>query len=99
MIIEKVDKETSLFIMKSFEMQSCVHEFHFFQNSWQAKLREILNASNEDEPSSLVHDRYAIGCKDKNGKTVGHVAKYVSKQMYFFIKYDKRVEMQANGKQ
>ena len=71
MIIEKVDEETSLFIMKSFEMQSCVHEFHFFQNSWQPKLGEILNASNEDEPSSLVHDRYAIACKDKNGKTVG----------------------------
>ena len=58
----------------------------------------LLNASNEDEPSSLIHDRYAIACKDKNGTTVGHVPKYVSKQIHFFIKYDERVEMKVNGK-
>ena len=42
--------------------------------------------------------RYAIACKDKNGKTVGHVLKYVLKQMHFFIKYSGRVEMKVNDK-
>ena len=56
-----------------------------------------MNASNEDEQLSLVHDRYTIACKDKNGKAVGHVPKYVSKQMHFFIKYGERVEMKVNG--
>ena len=40
---------------------------------------------NEDERSSLVHDRYAIVYKGKNGITVGHVPKYVSKQMFSSI--------------
>ena len=26
--------------------------------------------------SSLVHDRYAIACKDNNGKTIEHVPRY-----------------------
>ena len=42
--------------------------------------------------------RYAIACKDKNGKTVGHVLKYVLKQMHLFIKYSGRVEMKVNDK-
>ena len=57
-----------------------------------------MNTSNEDEPSSQVHDRYVITCKDKNEKTVGHVPKYVSKSIHFFIKYDKKMEMKVNGK-
>ena len=53
-----------------------------------------MHGSIEDEPSSLVHDRYAIACKDQKGKTVG----LVSKQMHFFVKYDEIVEMKVNGK-
>ena len=57
-----------------------------------------MDASNESEPSCLVHDRYVIACKVKNGNTVGDFPKYVSKQMHFFIKYGGRVEMKLNGK-
>ena len=57
-----------------------------------------LNASNEDEPSSIVRDRYAIACKDKDGKTFGNFSKHVSKQMHFFIKYGGRVEIKVSGK-
>ena len=69
-----------------------------FSRLWQPKLGEIKNASNEDESSTLVHDRHATACKDKIGKTVGHVPKYVSKQMHIFIKYCGRVKMKANDK-
>ena len=96
--IENVDEETPLVITKTFEIQSYVRGFHFFQDFYRPKLGEIMNASNEDEPSSLVHDRYAIACKDKIGKTVGHIPKYVSKQMNFFIKYCGRVKMKVNDK-
>ena len=57
-----------------------------------------MNASNEDEPSSLVLDRYAIACKDKNGQTVGQVPQYVLKQVHFFVKYGGRVEVKVNDK-
>ena len=42
-------------------------------------------------------DRCAIACKDNNGNIVGHVRKYVSKQMHFFIQYYCKVEMKVNG--
>ena len=77
MITENVDDDVPLVIIKTFGIQPCVRGFHFFQGSWQPKLGEKLNVSNEDEPSSLVHDRRAIVCKDKNRKTVGYVPKYV----------------------
>ena len=57
-----------------------------------------MNASNEHKLSSLIHDKYAIASNDKNGKTVGHVPKFVSKEMHFFIKYGGRVEMNVNAK-
>ena len=57
-----------------------------------------LNASNEDEPSSIVRDWYAIAYKDKDGKTIGNFSKHVSKQMHFFIKYGGRVEIKVSGK-
>ena len=88
-----------LVIIKTFEIQSCVRGFHFFQDSWQPKFGEIWKASKENEPSSIVYDRYAIAWEDKNGKTVGHVPRYMSKQMHFFIiKYGGRVEMKVNDK-
>ena len=34
MIIEKVDEEIPLVILKAFEIQSYVRGFHFFQDSW-----------------------------------------------------------------
>ena len=79
MIIENVNEEILLVIIKTFEILSFVCGFHFFQDSRQPKPGEILNASNEDKPSSLVNDRYAVACKDKYGRTVGHNSKYVSK--------------------
>ena len=99
MTIESADEEILLLIIATFEIQSCVRGFHFYQDSWQFKLGEILNASNEDKPSSLVHDIYTITRKGKNRKTVGHVLKHVSKQMHFFVKYGGRAGMKVNCKQ
>ena len=96
MIIKNVDEETSLVIVKTFEIQSCFGVFRTSQYSWQPKLGKVLNARNEDELFSLVHDRYAVACKDKNGKIVGHVPKYVPKPIHFFIKYGGRVKVKVN---
>ena len=38
MIVENVDEEIPLVIIKTLEIQSCVRVFHFFQDSWQPKL-------------------------------------------------------------
>ena len=75
----------TMVIIKTFEIQSCVCGLHFFQDSCQPRLGEILNVSNEDDCSSLVHGRYAVACKDENGKAIGHAPKDVLNPMYFFI--------------
>ena len=36
-------------IIKTFEIQSCVRGLHFFQDSCEPRLGEILNVSNEDD--------------------------------------------------
>ena len=41
MIIENLDEEIPLVIIKKIEIQFCPCEFHFFQDSWQPKLGEI----------------------------------------------------------
>ena len=56
--------------------------FPFFQVSYQ--IGEILKASNEQKPSSLVHNSYAIACKDKNGKTVSHVTQAFNRSYIFY---------------
>ena len=65
-IFENVDEKILLVFIKTFEIQSCVHMFHFFQDTRQPKLGDILNAIDKDDPTFLVHDRYAIACKNKN---------------------------------
>ena len=65
-IFENVDEKILLVFIKTFEIQSCVHMFHFFQDTRQPKLGHILNATDKDDPTFLVHDRYAIACKNKN---------------------------------
>ena len=58
MIIGNVDKEFLLVITKKIPiLRSWVP---LFSRLWQHKLGEIKNASNEDESSTLVHDRHAI---------------------------------------
>ena len=37
MIIENVNEEILLVIIKTFEIQSCVRGVYFFQDSWQPK--------------------------------------------------------------
>ena len=82
-----------VFLLKSHHCELTL-ELLWLLPSRQSKL---LNVINEDVPSPLLHKRYAIACKDENGKTVEHVPEYVSKQIHFFIKYSGRVEMNVNG--
>ena len=44
---------------------------------------------------TILRHSYTVVC---NGKTIGHVPKYVLNPMYFLIKYGGWVEMKVNGK-
>ena len=70
----------------------------FFQDSWQHKLGEILSANDEDKWSYLVHDRYAVACKNEIGKLLGMFPNMYRSKCISFIKYSERVEMKVIGK-
>ena len=70
--------EIPLVIIKTFGYMG----FPFFQVSY--RIGEILKASNERKPSPLVHNSYAIACKDKNGKTVSHVTQAFNRSYIFY---------------
>ena len=46
---------------------------------------------------ALVHDKYTIALKNKNGLTVGHVPKLMTKHCYFFLKYNGKIRVTVNG--
>ena len=64
-------KYTKQNIQNASERQSCVRGFHFFQDFWQHKFREILNASNKDKTSSLVRDRIQLRVNIKTEELLG----------------------------
>ena len=42
----------------------------------------------DDDPMSLVHDRYSMAVKTEEGeRKVGHVPKFMSKFTYYFIRH------------
>ena len=46
----------------------------------------------DDEPMSLVHDRYSITIKtDEGERKVGHVPKFISKFTYYLIRHGRVV--------
>ena len=49
----------------------------------------VLNFSAEDNPLSLIHDRYAIAVKatDGDGRKIGHVPKFMSMFVFYFLRH------------
>ena len=67
--------------------------FHYFKNSWQPQLGEMLKITLEEKLSSRTHAKYA-----KDGKTVVNIPNFMSKQMHVFIKHSGTVVIKINSK-
>ena len=48
----------------------------------------MLEAKHEDDPQSLIHDRFSVALVNIHQFTVGHLLKFTSKLAHFFIKHD-----------
>ena len=59
----------------------------------------VLNFSAEDDPLSLIHDRYAIAVKtaDGDGRKIGHVPKFMSRFVYYFLRHGRTVTGRVIG--
>ena len=57
-----LEEEIEIFLEKEFvfAVNCCVRGYHIFKSFWDAPIGSILSAKHEDDPESLVHDRYAI---------------------------------------
>ena len=61
-----------------------------FGSIWfnSAPIGSVLSAKHEDDPQSLVHDKYAIALTNSDSVTMGHLSKFMSKLPHFFVKHD-----------
>ena len=57
-----LEEEIEIFLQKEFvfAVNCCVRGYHIFKSFWDAPIGSILSAKHEDDPQSLVHDKYAI---------------------------------------
>ena len=57
-----LQEETKVIIDKefSFTVECCVRGYHIFQSFWQTPVGSVLIAKYDDDPRSLIHDKFAI---------------------------------------
>ena len=65
------DIESEIPIMHNFSVEICVRGVHYY--NIQPDIGIVLDLSAEDDPMSLIHDRYAIAVKtsDGDGRKIG----------------------------
>ena len=66
---------------------NCCLRGYIFKSFWHAPIGSILSAKHEDDPQSLVHDKYTTALINSESVTVGHLPKFMSKLAYFFVKH------------
>ena len=78
-----VDMEIPL--VHLFSADICVRGIHFY--NVQPNLGAALKFYPEDDPMSLVQDRYAVAVKIiEDGRKIGHVPRFMSKLLFFFLR-------------
>ena len=78
-------------------MSCCFSGYHIFKSFWDAPIGSILSAKHEDDPQSLVHDKYAIALINSESVTVGHLPKFMSKLAHFFVKHAGKIRCEITG--
>ena len=81
------DIESEIPILHNISVDICVRGVHYY--NIQPDIGIVLNFSAEDDPLSLIHDRYAIAVKtaDGDGRKIGHVPKFMSRFVYYFLRH------------
>ena len=75
------DLEMPAFVKKKFNVRCCIRGYDIYQTEIGARLTTV----SETRPGALVEDKYTIAIIS-NGKTVGHVPKFLTKLTLFFLK-------------
>ena len=81
----------------SFAVECCVHGYHIFQSFWIAPVGSVLIAKHEDDPQSLIHDKFAIALVNNDSVTVGYIPKFMSKLTFHFLKHGGHIKCEITG--
>ena len=94
-MVQDTELDLPILVVRSFEVDVCVRGLHFFKNF--PAVGTTLSVSPEDDPMSLVHDRYAIAVKMADSRKIGHVPKFMSRFVFFFLRHGGTVELEVAG--
>ena len=78
-------------------MNCCVRGYHIFKSFGDAPIGSVLSAKHENDPQSLVHDKYAIALIKSESVTVGHLPKVMSELSHFFVKHAEKIRRKITG--
>ena len=78
-------------------MNCCVRGYHIFKSFWDDPVGFVLSAKHENDPQSLVHDKYVIALINSEPVTVGHLPKFMLKLGHFFVKYTGKIKCKTTG--
>ena len=67
----------------NFEIDCCVRGYHVFKSYWEAPIGLVLVAKHEDDPQSLIHDKFSVALVNIHQLTVGHLPQFMSKLSHF----------------
>ena len=81
----------------TFEVDCFVREYYIFNSFWDAPIGSVLVSKHEDDPQSLVHDKFSIALVNSHGVTVGHLPMFMSKPAHFFIKHAGHISCKVTG--
>ena len=65
-------------------VESCVRSYHMYKDIWDATVGEELDCARE---SNNPADRYICCCEKKDGETVGHVLRKMSRLCTLFLEH------------
>ena len=76
-----LQEETEVIIEKEFSVtvECCIRGYHIFQSFWEAPVGSVLIAKHEDNPQSLIHEKFTIALVNNDSVTVGHIPNFMSK--------------------
>ena len=71
-----------------FRMDSCIRDYHVYEEIWTAVFGEELYTERE---IGNVVDCYAVAVKKDSGETVGHLPKKISQMCSMFIQEGREI--------
>ena len=90
------DLEIPAFVEKEFNVRCCIRGYRIYQTQRNAETGARLTTAPETRAGALVEDKYAIAVIN-NGKTVGHVPKSLTKEIFFFLKNGGKLHITVTG--